>query len=139
MFKNTIFEDFAKTSKNDHPLNFFLCIRFFMFCATYLWRIVEGGGQFQQHKAHSQDRVSKDCLSTNTFTKVWKKATAVSAHKIRNYVFIINMFVNLCQSGFSANEIFINQLVPVAHDIYFTFNCNLPLKVPNQSLRQRFD
>ena len=139
MFKNTIFEDFAKTSKNDHPLNFFLYIRFFMFYATHLWRIVEGEGQFQEHKAHSQDRVSKDCLSANTFTKVWKNATVVSAHKIRNYVFIINMFVNLCQPGFSANEPFINQLVPMVYDIYSTFSCNLPLNVPNQSIRQKLD
>lgn len=66
-------------------------------------------------KAHSQDVIFKVCLSINTFAKVCKKATTVSAHKIRNCIFITNMLANPCQPGFSTNDLFLNQLVSRSH------------------------
>ena len=100
----------------------------------------------------------KNCLSSNTFPGVWKKANANPVHKKgdkqvpKNYrpvslllicwkIFeklIFNVLysffedrklLNPCQSGFKKNDSCINQLVSITHEIYSAFDCNPSLEV----------
>ena len=49
-------------------------------------------------------------------------------HKFLNYIERENL-LNINQSGFSANDSCINQLISISHEIYHAFNCNPSLKV----------
>ena len=102
--------------------------------------------------------IFKNCLSSNTFPDVWKKANVIPVHKkgdkqvLKNYrpvsllpicgkIFeklIFNALysffedyklLNPCQSGFKKNDSCINQLVSITHEIYSAFDCNPSLEV----------
>ena len=128
------------------------------------------------NKAHGHDEISirmlklcesaitkllyfifKNCLSSNTFLDVWKKANVIPVHKkgdkqvlkdyrpmslllicwkifeklIFNalYSFEDHKLLNPCQSGFKKNDSCINQLVSITHEIYSAFDCNPSLEV----------
>ena len=129
------------------------------------------------NKAHGHDEISirllklcesaitellylifKNCLSSNTFPDVWKKANVIPVYKkgdkqlLKNYhpvsmlpicrkifeklifkalysFFGDHKLLNLCQSGFKKNDFCINQLVSIAHEIYSAFDCNPFLEV----------
>ena len=129
------------------------------------------------NKAHGHDEISirmlklcesaiteqlylifKNCLSSNTFPDVWKKANVIPVHKkgdkqvLENHwpvsllricgkifeelIFIALYFffedhklLNPCQSGIKKNDSCINQLVSVTHENYFAFDCNPSLEV----------
>ena len=102
--------------------------------------------------------IFKNCLSSNTFPDVWKKANVIPDHNkgekqvLKNYrplsllpicgkIFkklIFNALhsffedcklLNPCQSGFKQNDSCINQLVSITHEIYSAFDCNPSLEV----------
>ena len=102
--------------------------------------------------------IFKNCLNSNTFSDVWKKANVIPVHKkgdkqlLKNYRSVSllpncgNIFekllfnalysfiedqklLNRCQSGFKKNDSCINQLVSIIHEIYSAFNCNPSLEV----------
>ena len=102
--------------------------------------------------------ISKNCLSSNIFGGVWKKANVIPVHKkgdkqvLKNYrpvsllpicgkIFEKLIFNALCaffedhkllnpsQSGFKKNDFCINQLVSITHEIYSAFDCNPSLEV----------
>ena len=128
------------------------------------------------NKAHGHDEISirilklceaiteplylifKNCLSSNTFPDVWKKANVIPVHKkcdkqvlkyyrpvsllpIYGKIFeklIFNALysffddrklLNPCQSGFKKNGSCINQLVSITYEIYSAFDCNPSLEV----------
>ena len=129
------------------------------------------------NKAHGHDEISirmlklcesaitkllyfifKNCLSSNTFLDVWKKANVIPVHKkgdkqvLKNYrpvsllpicgkifeklifnalysFFEDHKLLNPCQSGFKKNDSCINQLVSITHEIYSAFDCNPSLEV----------
>ena len=129
------------------------------------------------NKAHGHDEISirmlklcesaiteqlylifKNCLSSNTFPDVWKKANVIPVHKkgdkqvLKNYrpvsllpicgkifeklifnalysFFEDHKLLNPCQSGFKKNDSCINQLVSITHEIYSAFDCNPSLEV----------
>ena len=129
------------------------------------------------NKAHGHDEVSvrilklcesaiteplylifKNCLSSNTFPDVWRKANVIPVHKecdkqvLKNYrsvsllpicgkifenllfnalysFFEDHKLLNPCQSGFKKNDSCINQLVSITHEIYSAFDCNPSLEV----------
>ena len=129
------------------------------------------------NKAHGQDEISirmlklcesaitkpldlifKNCLVSNTFPDVWKKANVIPVYKkgdkqlLKNYhpvsvlpicrkifeklifkalysFFGDHKLLNLCQSGFKKNDFCINQLVSITHEIYSAFDCNPFLEV----------
>ena len=129
------------------------------------------------NKAHGHDEISirmlklcesaiteplylifKNCLSSNTFLDVWKKANVIPVHKkgdkqvLKNYhpvsllpicgkifenllfnalysFFEDHTLLNPCQSGFKKNDSCINQLVSITHEIYSAFDCNPSLEV----------
>ena len=129
------------------------------------------------NKAHGHDEISvrmlklcesaiveplylifKNCLSSNTFPDVWKKANVIPVHKkgdkqvLKNYppvsllsicgkifekllfnalysFFEDRKLLNRCQSGFKKNDSFVNQLVSITHEIYSAFDCNPSLEV----------
>ena len=102
--------------------------------------------------------IFKNCLSSNTFPDVWKKANVIPVHKkgdkqvLKNYrpvsllpicgkifeklifnalysFFEDHKLLNPCQSGFKKNDSCINQLVLITHEIYSAFDCNISLDV----------
>ena len=102
--------------------------------------------------------IFKNCLSSNTFPNVWKKANVIPVHKegdkqeLRNYhpvslllicgkifeklifnalysFFEARKVLSQCQSGFKKNDFCINQLVSITHEIYSTFDCHPSLEV----------
>ena len=102
--------------------------------------------------------IFKNCLSSNTFPDVWKKANVIPVHKkgdkqvLKNYrpvsllpicgkifeklifnalysFFEDHKLLNPCQSGFKKNDSCINQLVSITHEIYSAFDCNPSLEV----------
>ena len=102
--------------------------------------------------------IFKNCLSSNTFPDVCKKANAIPVHKkgdkqVLNNCFPVSLWsicgkifeklifnalysffqdhklLNPCQSGFKKNDSCINQLVSITHEIYSVFNCNPSLEV----------
>ena len=102
--------------------------------------------------------IFKNCLSSNTFLDVWKKANVIPVHKkgdkqvLKNYrpvsllpicgkifekllfnalysFFEDHKLLNLCQSGFKKNDSCMNQLVSITHEIYSAFDCNPALEV----------
>ena len=102
--------------------------------------------------------IFKNCLSSNTFPDVWKKANVIPVHKkgdkqvLKNYrpvsllpicgkkfekllfnalysFFEVHKLLNPCQSGFKKNDSCINQLVSITHEIYSAFDCNPSLEV----------
>ena len=111
------------------------------------------------NKAHGHDEISikmlklcesaitdslylifKNCLSSNTFPDVWKKANVIPVHKkgdkqvLKNYrpvslLPICGKLLNPCQSGFKKNDSCINQLVSITHEIYSAFDRNPSLVV----------
>ena len=129
------------------------------------------------NKAHGHDEISirmlklcesaiteplylifKNCLSSNTFPDVWKKANVIPVHKkgdkqvLKNYrpvsllpicgkifekllfntlhsFFEDHKLLNLCQSGLKKNYSCINQLVSISHENYSAFDCNPSLEV----------
>ena len=129
------------------------------------------------NKAHGHDEISirmlklcesainelvylifKNCLSSNTFPDVWKKANVIPVYKkgdkqvLKNYralspllicgktfeklifnalyaFFGDHILLNPCQSGFKENDSCINQLVSINHEIYSAFDCNPSLEV----------
>ena len=102
--------------------------------------------------------IFKNCLSSNTFPDVWKKANVtpvckkgdkkvlksyrpVSVLPISGKIFEKLLFnalysffedhklLNPCQSGFQKSDSCINQLVSITHEIYSAFDCNPSLEV----------
>ena len=102
--------------------------------------------------------IFKNCLNSNTFPDVWKKANVIPVHKkgdkqlLKNYrsvsllpncgkifekllfnalysFFEDHKLLNPCQSGFKKYDSCINQLVSIIHEIYSAFNCNPSLEV----------
>ena len=101
--------------------------------------------------------IFKNCLSSNTFLDIWKKANVIPVHKkgdkqmLKNYhpvsllpicgkifekllfnksypFFEDHKLLNPCQSGFKKNDSCINQLVSITHEIYSAFDCNPSLE-----------
>ena len=99
-----------------------------------------------------------NCVRSNTFPDVRKKANVIPVHKkgdkqvLKNYhlasllaicgkIFEKLVFnalysfledhklLNPCQSGFKKNDSCINQLVSITHEIYSAFDCNPSLEV----------
>ena len=102
--------------------------------------------------------IFKNCLSSNTFPDVWKKANIIPVHKngdkrvLKNYrqvsllpicgkifekstfnplysFFEDHKLLNLYQSGFKKNDSCINQLVSITDEIYSAFDYNPSLEV----------
>ena len=102
--------------------------------------------------------IFKNCLCSNAFPDVWKKANVIPVHNkgdkqvLKNYglvpllpicgkifeklifnalysFFEDHKLLNPCQSGFKKNDSCINQLVSITHEIYSAFDCNPSLKV----------
>ena len=102
--------------------------------------------------------IFKNCLSSNTFPDVWKKANVIPIHKkggkqvLKNYrpvslllicgktfeklifnplysFFEDHKLLNPYQSGFKKNDSCINRLVSITHEIYSAFDCNTSLEV----------
>ena len=102
--------------------------------------------------------IFKNCLSSNTFPDVWKKANVIPVHKkggkqvLKNYrpvslllicgktfeklifnplysFFEDHKLLNPYQSGFKKNDSCRNRLVSITHEIYSAFDCNTSLEV----------
>ena len=102
--------------------------------------------------------IFKNCLSSNTFPDVWKKANVIPIHKkggkqvLKNYrpvsllliwgktfeklifnplysFFEDHKLLNPYQSGFKKNDSCRNRLVSITHEIYSAFDCNTSLEV----------
>ena len=58
-------------------------------------------------------------------SKIFEKAIY---HNLLNHIEREN-FLNINQSGFRANDSYVNQLISVTHEIYRAFNCNPSLEV----------
>ena len=58
-------------------------------------------------------------------SKIFEKAIY---HNLLSYIERENL-LNIYQSGFRANDIYVNQLISVTHEIYRAFKCNPSLEV----------
>ena len=84
--------------------------------------------------------IFKNCLSSNTFPDVWKKANVIPIHKkggkqvLKNYrpvslLLTCGKLLNPYQSGFKKNDSCRNRLVSITHEIFSAFDCNTSLEV----------
>ena len=89
--------------------------------------------------------IFKNCLSSNSFWDVWKKANVIPVKKkvtkqgLKNYLPVSllpicgktfeKLIFNPCQLGFKKIDSCINQLVSITHEIYSAFDCNPSLEI----------
>ena len=112
--------------------------------------------------------IFNQCLETSAFSSEWKKSNIVPIHKkgdkqiLRNYrpvsllpicgkilkrlmfneifeFFIANKFISSSQSGFKLCDSCINQLVPIIHEIYSSFDESLKVRSLFRDISKAFD
>ena len=112
--------------------------------------------------------IFNQCLETGVFPSEWKKGNIVPIHKkgdkqiLRNYrpvsllpicgkilerlmfneifeFFIANKLISSSQSGFKLDDSCINQLVPIIHEIYSSFDESLKVRSLFRDISKAFD